>query len=156
MTTEEYKHLKDSLICLTPYRELMGGKDKSIYDFVQEDYSVPDKVIAYLKTTKPYVMCPGVYKHPFKDHKNLLGPYFCWDGKKYYWDRDTWKYVVKYGLTLPQEFIDYVMSDEGTEYLEEFGRDNHSWGKVIENWKADSSALVMLPTDAGDIELDDF
>ena len=42
--------MKDSLICLTPYRELMGGKDKSIYDFVQEDYSAPDKVIAYLKT----------------------------------------------------------------------------------------------------------
>lgn len=156
MTKEEYKRMKDSLICLTPYRELMGGKNKSIYDFVQEDYSVPDKVIAYLKTTKPYVMCPGVYKHPFKDDKNLLGPYFYWDGKKYYWDRDTWKYVVKYGLTLPQDFIDYVMSDEGTAYLEEFGRYNSSWKNTIADWKASGTGLILLPDDAGDDGLENF
>lgn len=39
------------------------------------------------------------------------------DGK-YSGDGDTWKPVVKYGLTLPQSFIDHVMSDEVTAFIE--------------------------------------
>ena len=104
------------LICLTPYKEIKGG-DESIYDHVREGYTVPDKVIAYLKMAKPYVMCLGIYEHPFKEGVTLLGPYWYQDGT-YSWDRDTWKYVVKYGLELPQEFIDHVMSEEGTRFMD--------------------------------------
>ena len=78
---------------------------------------MPNKVIAYLQTTMPFVMSPGFYDHPFKTGTHLLGPYRYTDGK-YYWDRDTWKYVLKYNLVLLQEFIGHVMSDEGTSFLE--------------------------------------
>ena len=104
--------------------ELVWG-DKSIYDYVQEDYSVPDKVIAYLRTTKPYMMSTGIYEHPFKPGVKLLGPYLYTDGK-HFWDRDLWKYVVKYRVTLPQEFIEYVMSEEGDSFIERFIDENDS------------------------------
>lgn len=110
-------------ICITPYKENHGGLE-SIYDNIQEGYEVPQKVIRYLKTTNPYMMSPGIYKHPFKN-MDLLGPYWYCDDK-YYWDRDTWKYVIKYGLKLPQDFIDHVMSDKGTEFLERCEKENKS------------------------------
>ena len=53
------------MTCLSPFKELHFG-DKSIHDYVQEGYTVPDKVIAYLRITEPYMMCPGIYEHPFK------------------------------------------------------------------------------------------
>jgi hypothetical protein len=31
---------------------------------------------------------------------------------------DTWKYVLKYHVTLPKEFIDHVMSEEGIAFME--------------------------------------
>lgn len=46
-------------VCLTPFEELHQG-DENIYDWVEEGYTVPAKVIAYLKTTEPDVMCPGI------------------------------------------------------------------------------------------------
>lgn len=67
-------------IILTPYKELKFG-ELSIYDFVQEGYTVPKKVIACLQTKKPYIMSPGIYNHPFKEGKSLLGPYLYTDGK---------------------------------------------------------------------------
>lgn len=141
-------------ISLTPYREIVGGKE-SIYDHVQEGYSVPEKVIAYLRTSQPYVMSPGIYEHPFKKGCRLLGPYLYTDGT-YCWDRDTWKYVVKYGLKLPQCFIDHVMSDEGTAFIEKCIEENPSWGNSINQWKERECLLCFLPDDAGDIDLEDF
>lgn len=67
------------LICLTPYKEIKGG-DESIYDHVREGYTVPDKVIAYLKMTKSYVMCLEIYEHPFKEGVTLAGPYLYGNG----------------------------------------------------------------------------
>ena len=142
------------MICLSPFKELDCG-DKSIHDFVQEGYTVPDRVIAYLRTTKPYAMCPGIYEHPFKPGKELLGPYMYTDGK-HYWDRDMWKYVVKYHVTLPQEFIDYVMSDEGAAFIEDFIDQSDSWPNVIKNWKKQQGSLCLLPDNAGDIEIEEF
>ena len=143
----------DEMICLTPYKELKQGEE-SIYDHIQEGYQVPDKVIAYLMTTKPYVMSPGVYKHPFKKEVDLYGPYMYTDGI-YFWDRDTWKYVVNYGLTLPQSFIDHVMGDAGTKFLKEQGALRESWDKTISEWKR-GGLISFLPENAGSIDIEDF
>ena len=144
----------ERLICLTPYKEIQGG-DESIYDHVREGYTVPDKVIAYLKMTKPYVMCLGIYEHPFKEGVTLSGPYLYGDGT-YCWDRDTWKYVVKYGLELPQEFIDHVMSEEGTRFMEEQMNSDESWAEEIRKMKEREDMICLLPDNAGDKELEDF
>lgn len=142
------------MVCLSPYKELHCG-DKSIHDYVQEKYTVPDQVIAYLRTTQPYLMSPGIYEHPFKPGTRLLGPYMYTDGK-YYWDRDTWKYVVKYHVTLPQEFIDHVMSEEGTAFIERFIDRSDSWSDTIKKWKKRQGFLCLLPDNAGEIELEQF
>lgn len=142
------------MVCLSPYKELHCG-DKSIYDHVQEGYTVPDQVIAYLRTTQPYLMSPGIYEHPFRPGKQLLGPYRYTDGK-YYWDRDTWKYVVKYHVTLPQEFIDHVMSQEGTAFIEHFIDQSDSWSESIKKWKKKQGFICLLPDNAGEAGLDDF
>ena len=142
------------MVCLTPYKELLCG-NKSIYDCVQEDYTVPDQVIAYLRTTQPYLACPGIYEHPFKPGKRLLGPYMYTDGK-YYWDRDTWKYVLKYHVTLPQEFIDHVMSEEGAAFFEYLIDQSDSWSNAVKTWKKRKGFLCFLPNNADRIELEDF
>ena len=144
----------NNVIPITPYKELRGGKE-SIHEHIQEGYAVPNKVIAYLQTTEPFMMSPGIYEHPFKEGNRRLGPYLFTDGK-YYWDRDTWKYVVKYGLVLPQEFIDHVMSDEGTAFLEKCEKENNSWGNVIGKWKEQPNTICLLPENAGDMDLEDF
>ena len=142
------------MICLTPYKELYGGNE-SIHDHVREGYEVPDKVIAYLRTTKPFLMSPGIYDHPFKEGTRLLGPYLYTDDT-YYWDRDTWKYVVKYGLKLPQAFIDHVMSDAGTKFIEQQIDANESWSESIKQWKKRKGFICLLPDNAEDTELKDF
>lgn len=133
--------------CLTPYKELHMGEE-SIYDHIDRSVSVPDRVILYLQTKEPYYMCPGIYAHPFHDTKQLLGPYVYTDGY-YYWDRDTWKYVVKYGLVLPQQFIDYVMTDKAAEFLDQ--KHNSDWHLAERK-----NILNLLPEDSGDIPLDQF
>lgn len=141
-------------ICITPYKEIFGGNE-SIYDYIQDEYFVPDKVIAYLKTAIPHIMCPGIYDHPFKKGTRLLGPYWYTDGK-YCWDRDTWKYVIKYGLTLPQDFIEHVMSDEGTAFIEKCIEDSDSWSEVIKKLKKKQGFICFLPENAGDYSIENF
>ena len=102
-------------INITPFKEIKGG-EFSIYDYIEEGYAVPEKVIEYLQTREPQLMSPGVYSHPFKEGETLLGPYRYGDGK-YCWDRDTWKYVLKYHVKLPQDFIEHVLAEEGTAFL---------------------------------------
>jgi hypothetical protein len=143
----------EAMINIMPYKEIDGGEE-SIYDHIDENFVVPKKVIAYLQTTQPHLVCMGIYKHPFKD-KELLGPYYYTDGE-YYWDRDAWKYVIKYHVTLPQEFIDKVMSDEGTEFLEKCAASDESWTKTIKDWKENPNMVCFLPENAGDLSLDDF
>lgn len=138
---------------LTPYSQLMCGKE-DIHEHIKEEYKVPEKVLAYLCVGEPYLMCPGIYDHPFKEGIQLLGPYIYSDGY-YYWDRDTWKYVVKYGLTLSQEFIDHVMSEAGTAFLKKNCTDN-KWEGVISEWKNNSNQLCLLPDNAGSIDLENF
>ena len=89
---------------------------------------MPDKVIAYLRTAKPFLASPVIYEHPFKEGVTLLGPYLYTDDT-YYWDRDTWKYVVKHHLRLPQDFIDHVMSEEGTRFIESQIDENDLWNE---------------------------
>ena len=69
----------------------------------------------------------------------------------YYWDRDTWKYVVKYGLTLPEEFVDYVMSDEADAFLNQ--QHNSDWHLQLSKRE---NVLNLLPEDSGDIPLEQF
>jgi hypothetical protein len=102
-------------VCLTPYRELRLG-DLSIHDHTRSGYAVPARVIAYLKAGAPYLMSPGIYEHPFESGRQLPGPYALTDGH-FWWDQDTWQYVTQYHLTLPQAFIDHVMSPEGKRQL---------------------------------------
>ena len=144
----------DNKICLTPYEELNLGEE-SIYDHVQDGYTVPPRVITYLQTTEPFFMSPGLYDHPFKSGCQLLGPYTYTDGK-YYWDRDAWKYVVKYHVTLPQDFIDHVMSEDGEAYLDQFAKENNTWAKSIEDLKNRPNTICLLPDDAGEIPLANF
>ena len=138
---------------LMPFKEIKAGHE-SIYDHIDENFVVPKKVIAYLQTTQPHLVCMGLYKHPFKD-KTLCGPYWYTDGE-YIWDRDAWKYVLKYHVTLPQNFIDKVMSDEGTAFLEKCAESDNSWSKTIKEWKKQPNTLCLMPDDAGDLSLDDF
>lgn len=140
-------------INLTPYKQLKIGTE-DINDHIEDGFQVPAKVLTYLQVGEPYIMSPGIYDHPFKEGKRLLGPYIYSDGY-YYWDRDTWKYVVKYGLILPQKFIDHVMSEAGTAFLEKHCTDN-KWKEVISEWKSDPNQLCLLPDNAGDIDLKDF
>ncbi len=155
ITERKIREEQKKMVCLSPFLELNLG-DESILDYVQEGYVVPDKVIAYLQTTKPYMMCPGIYEHPFIKGKKLLGPYMYTDGH-YWWDRDMWKYVVKYHVTLPQEFIDHVMSDKGTEFLKQCEDEGTSWSGVIKDWKSSKQhGLCLLPDDAGDMDIEDF
>lgn len=141
-------------VCVSPFKEIRCGKE-SIYDYVKDGYTVPDKVIAYLRTTEPYLMSPGIYEHPFKPGTRLLGPYMYTDGH-YYWDRDTWKYVVKYHVTLPQEFIDHVMSEEGSAFIEQCIENSDSWSNAIKSWKKKQGFACFLPDNAGDKDLEDF
>jgi hypothetical protein len=115
-----------------PYKEINGGEE-SIFDHIDENFKVPEKVIAYLQTTQPHMVCMGLYQHPFKDMQ-LCGPYWYTDGE-YFWDRDAWKYVLKYHVTLPQDFIDKVMSDEGTAFLEKCAENDDSWSRRIKALK---------------------
>lgn len=155
MPSREEREIIDKMICLTPYKELNIGEE-SIFDHVKGGYKVPDKVIAYLRTRKPFLMSPGIYNHPFKKDKSLPGPYLYTDDT-YFWDRDTWKYVVKYGLELPQEFIDHVMSDAGTEFIDKQIKENESWSKVLEEWKENrKNILVLVDPNEDDDSIDDF
>lgn len=142
-----------AMINVMPYKEINGGWE-SIYDHIDENFAVPKKVIAYLQTTQPHLVCMGLYKHPFKDME-LCGPYWYTDGE-YFWDRDAWKYVVKYHVTLPKKFIDKVMSDEGTAFLEECAKSDESWAKRIKELKESPNTLCLMPENAGDYSLDDF
>ena len=118
----------DNMICITPYKELSCGEE-SIYDHTRKGYQVPDKVITYLKTEHCLCVCMGVYDHPFKEGVSISGPYIYADDK-YYWDREAWKYVVEYGLELPKEFIDHVMSEEGTKFIKQHMVENESWSET--------------------------
>lgn len=141
-------------INITPFKEIKGG-ELSIYDYVEEGYTVPEKVIEYLQTREPQLMSPGVYPHPFKEGKTLLGPYSYGDGK-YCWDRDTWKYVLKYHVKLPQDFIEHVMSEEGTAFLEKARKNMDTWYQLIEKLEGEKGHMNFLPKDAGDISLEEF
>lgn len=142
-----------AMINVMPYKEINGG-DESIYDHVDKNFVVPEKVIAYLQTTQPYLVCMGIYDHPFKDMQ-LCGPYWYTDGE-FFWDRDAWKYVIKYHVTLPQSFIDKVMSEEGAAFLEKFAESNESWVKRIKELKQKPNTLCLVPEDIGDYPLEDF
>lgn len=85
----------------------------------------------------------------------MLGPYWYTDWK-YFWDRDLWKYVVKYNVTLPEEFVNYVMSGAGDAFFEEYIDKSDSWSGTIKQWKKKNGMLCLLPDDAGDKELSEF
>lgn len=154
IAVREWIEKEKEMVCLTPFEELRLG-DASIHDWVEEGYGVPDKVLAYLKTTEPYMMSPGIYEHPFKPGERLLGPY-CYTDGHFWWDRDCWKYTTKYHVRLPQEFVDYVMSGEGDEFLESHAPDDSSWFNRIEDNYGDAPHGNFLPQDAGNLDLEDF
>lgn len=154
ISTREFLEEAGKMFCITPYEEINSGSE-SIYDNIEEGYTVPDKVIAYLKTTQPYIMALGIYEHPFKKGVDLLGPYMYTDGY-YYWDRDTWKYVLKYGLKLPQQFINHVMSEDGTKFIQSCINENDSWSSTIKEQNKGQGFLCLLPDNDGDIELEEF
>ena len=99
------------IICLTPYRELRHGAD-SLKAHLSAPRILPERVRQYLSLGRVVQVVQGIYRHPFSG-KELVGPVLLGDGGRYTWDRDTLEYVEKYGLELPDEFIDYVMGSEG-------------------------------------------
>ena len=70
--------------------------------------------------------------------------------------KDTWKYVVKYHVTLTQEFIDHVMSGDGKAYLNQFAKENNFCANLIEDLKNRPNTICLLPDDAGEIPLANF
>ena len=88
--------------------------------------------------------CPGVYDHPYKHGIRLSGPEYATDGI-YYWDRDAWKYVLKYGFVLPQEFIDHVMSDAGTAFIEAAIDKSDLWCAAVKPFKKKQGFRCFLP-----------
>ena len=154
IAVREWIEKEKKMVCLAPFEELRLG-DASIHDWVEEGYEVPDKVLAYLKTTEPYMMSPGIYEHPFKPGERLLGPY-CYTDGHFWWDRDCWKYTAKYHVRLPQEFVDYVMSGKGDRFLKSHAPDDSSWFNRIEDNYGDAPHGNFLPRDAGDIDVEDF
>ena len=143
-----------TMVCLTPFEELSLG-DESIHDWVEAGYKVPSKVIAYLKTTEPFIMSPGIYDHPFKPGERLLGPY-CYTDGHFWWDRDCWKYVTRYHVKLPREFVDYVMSGKGDEFLAIHLPWAKSWFDRIEKNYGDIPHGNFLPEDAGNVDIEAF
>ena len=134
-------------ISITPFKELHGGQE-SIYDHIAaEKLAVPDKVIAYLLAAQPVLTAPGVYQHPFIRTRTLPGPDKCTDGR-FFWDRDTWKYVLKYNLILPQEFIDHVMSEKGDAFISYCIDRNDDWCEPIKQWKKKQGYVSFLPSKA--------
>ena len=115
-----------------PYKELCGG-NKSIYDNIDESFTVPGKVILYLQTKQLHLAALGSYQHPFKDQP-LLGPYLYTDGE-YYWDRDTWEYVLNYHVKLPDVFITKVMSEAGTDFLERCAKEDEALRRRVNIFK---------------------
>ena len=146
----------EKIINITPYKELHLG-EKSIYDYIDKKKAIYENVINYLKTEKPYLMSPGLYVHPFKSEIQLLGPYLYTDGK-YCWDRDTWKYVLKYGLKLPDFFINHVNSEEGKNFYNHYLESHElTWKNIISNSKNNSNnSLILIPDDIGDVDLWNF
>ena len=63
---------------------------------------------------------------------------------------------MKYQVTLPQEFIDHVMSEEGTAFIERFIDQSDSWSDAIKKWKKRQGFLCLLLDNAGEIELEKF
>ena len=156
ITARRLQEEQDRMIDLTPYREFTGGRNSdSITEHTQEGYTVPDKVLTYLQVGDAYMMCPGIYDHPFKPDTQLLGPYYYTDGI-HYWDRDTWKYVLKYHVVLPECFIKHVMSDAGTAFIEKRLAEEDAWSASIKNWKQREGMLCLLPDNAGSTPVEDF
>ena len=141
-------------VSITPYKELHQGTE-SIHDYLDGTCKVPERVIAYLQRGNAGMVTMGVYEHPFIPGKRLLGPYRMTDGH-YVWDRDTWKYVVKYGLTLPQDFIDHVMSDEGLQFLNRTSEEEQSWEDWIKDLKQREGVICFMPDNAGNIDIENF
>ena len=133
----------ENLICISPFKELRGGEE-SIYDYIDKDFSVPDKVIAYLRVKTGCLARPGIYEHPFKVGMRLLGPFKYTDGK-YIWDSDLWKYVLKYHVTLPQEFVDYVMSSVLDDYFIQHIEDSDIWPEYMKPYKKKQGWKSFLP-----------
>lgn len=63
---------------------------------------------------------------------------------------------MKYHLTLPEDFIEYVMSEDGSAFLESCHYGVDSWYQAFEKSFADKRHMNFLPEDAGDVKLDEF
>ena len=105
----------ENLIMVYEIENFVNGK-KNIYKHCQKGYRVHEKVIMYLRIFNPCMAVGLMYEHPFIKGKRCTGKAYMTDGK-YCWDSDTLEYVLNYDLVLPQDFIDHIMSDYGTDFL---------------------------------------
>ncbi|MBQ5754667.1 MAG: hypothetical protein IIV90_03260, partial [Oscillospiraceae bacterium] len=93
-----------------------------------------------------YLICMTPCDHPFKPGVKLDNLFYK-DDYGYCWDGHTWKYVLKYGLTLPEEFIAHVMSEEGTAYINQCIDQNPNWSDAMKKWKKEHQGyLCLMPT----------
>lgn len=133
-------------INLSPYIEL-GPGPYSIYDYVDPNFVVDDQVITYLKVGHCGLVCLGVYKHPFKPDKTMLGPYTFDDGDKYNWDSNLWEYVTKYHVTLPKEFIEHAMSVNGLKFIVENIDDSSLFSEAVKKYKKRKASEKLRSAD---------
>lgn len=132
-------------VCACPVRRICSAENKDwVLARTIPGYRIPDKVIAYLRAGTHYLACPGIYEHPYRPDIRLGGPEYYTDGH-FYWDRDTWKYVLKYGFTLPPEFIDHVMSDSGTAFIDAAIDKSKLWCSAIKSFKKKQGFRCFLP-----------
>ena len=118
-------------------------------------YPVPDKVIAYLKCPNNGLYRMGIFSHLYKPDIRFYGKTVYSDGL-YVWDNFTWKYVMKYNLRLPESFIDHVMSEEGTAFIEKAIDESKLWSVTVKKYKKQLGYRCFIPTQSELRELDNF
>lgn len=69
------------------------------------------EIIAYLKRGKIVSACPSIWKDVFTGEK-INGEELMLSDGKYAWRSDVVHYVDKYNLSLPDEFVEHVLTDK--------------------------------------------
>lgn len=128
--------------------------DNNKWSTFKEGYQVPDKVIAYLCAGRSKGAVAHLMQHPFKSDKSISCHRY--GDEMYTWYKDTWKFVVKYGLQLPKEFIDKVMSLESDIYFQNMIHILYGDKPLLEKHKQSLGYKCFLPSHSQLKELKDF
>lgn len=88
-------------------------KDKKyppIRDLINKPIKEKSKVIEYMKKSKVIAVAPAIVRDIINPNNKIPELFLMTDGK-YEWRSDVIYYVEKYDMELPEEFIEYVLSE---------------------------------------------